>query len=1189
MASRGFSHLHVHTEYSILDGIIRIEELVDWTKKHGLDYVAITDHGNLHGTIHFYQAARDAGLKPIIGLEAYVAPTHRTDKNLPKDESNNHLILFAADSTGYRNLVKLATIAYTEGFYYKPRVDMEILRECSDGLIATTACLKGKVNQLILKGNFEDARKTLGELIDIFSRDRLFLEYMYHGIPQQKQLRSHLENLSDEFGIPIIATNDAHYVKKSDAPFQDVLMCVQMNKKVYDQDRIRFFSDEFYLKTYDEMLRVVEGNTQWLRNCDSLANLVNFKMELGEFHFPAFTTPDGSSPDDYLARQAHSGLKKKFPDQDVPHEYINRLNYELELIRNLGFTTYFLIIDDFVDYALSQGISKGPGRGSGAGSLVSYALGITDIDPIEYKLLFERFINPARKSMPDMDLDFDPIRREEVIDYVRNKYGDDYVCNIVTFNRLKARAAVRDVARVLDIPLANADKVSKMIPFGKRIKEGIEINKELSEMYKNESKVAQWLDTAMAIEGLVRNVGVHPAGVIIADKPIVQYAPLMITEKGGGKICQFPMNDVDTIGLIKMDFLGLRTLSYLEDCINIIKKTRNIEIKPHEIPLDDKNTYKLMWNTDTLGVFQLESFGMRSLMSDIRPDRISDVIALIALYRPGPLKNAPHFAARKHKRESIAYAHPNMKAILDETYGVLTYQEQITMILVELAGIELTDAVNIIKIISKKRSEDMINKYRDDFIKGTSRMGIDVMTANEIFDSIVEFAGYGFNKSHSAAYGLLAYWTAYLKANFPLEMYCAFLTSEMHDSDKIAEILGELRQKKIQVLPPDVSKSRAGFSVEGDALRFGLVAIKGVGPQAVHSIQNARKKDGDFSDIVDFTSRIDLQAVNRGTIENLIKSGAMDSMPGSRAQKIDILDKVIEIGKLTQDDKSRGQEHLFEFSQMSSDGKSVTFSDVAEFSKEQMLRMEKQLIGFYITGHPLEPFWKLMQRKISHRISELSHLNDGDKVTVGGLISSLDFRISKKLEEYAVFRLEDFTGSIEVMVFPRNLQGDTKSQIAAESVLMMSGNVRIEVKETQTEDVEPVETRQVRLIYDVGKIVSKPADLSQMNDLANSKKENNKPRKDEILELDYSIDAPVGKIDRAELDIGLPLTADKLTDIGEKLKQALDANPGETYLDVVFSIGKSKLRVNLGLENGCDYLKVKSAMSRDLIGAKWSP
>jgi DNA polymerase-3 subunit alpha len=1187
MEKNGFSHLHVHSEYSILDGLIRIDELMDWTLANGRGYVALTDHGNLYGAVHFYTSAVKAGLKPILGIEMYVAPGSRHDKNLSKEESNSHLVLFVADSKGYKNLIKLSTYAFTEGFHYRPRIDMELLREYNEGLIATSACLKGRINSEIMHGRYDDACKALDEFLEIFGRDRFFLEFMDHGIPGQKEIRSHLEKLSEDYHVPIIATNDAHYVRSSDAPYQDVMMCVQMGKKVSDTNRLKFSTDQFYLKTRDEMLDVVEGNAQWLENCDLIASQVDFKMELGEFHFPSFKTPDGSSPEKYLFRISHEGLRKRFNGNNPPANYIERIDYELGWINKLGLAPYFLIIDDFIRFVLENKIAKGPGRGSGAGSLVSFALYITDIDPIQFNLLFERFINPARKSMPDMDLDFDPERREEVIEYVRKKYGQDYVCNIITFNRMKARAAVRDVARVLDIPLPQADKVSKLIPMGCRIDEGLEISVEMKSLYENDPAVQNWLDTAKAIEGLCRNVGIHPAGVIIADKPVIEYVPLMVQDKGGGIVCQYQMNDVEQIGLIKTDFLGLRTLTYIEDCVSIIRSIRGEEINLMSIPLDDQKTFQLLWDCDTLGVFQLESHGMRNLMAEIRPDRIGDVIALIALYRPGPIQHASEYASRKHKKEEIHYSHPDMEPILRETYGVLTYQEQITMLLVELAGIELADAVTIIKIISKKRSKEAINEYRKQFIDGTAKKGIPQKQADTIFDSIVTFAGYGFNKSHSAAYGLVAYWTAYLKANYPLEFYCAFLTSEMHDSDKIAEILSELRSKNIRILPPDINKSLRGFKVEDGAIRFGLAAIKGVGTQAVKAIVASRKKSGDFRDFLDLTKRVDLFAVNRGAIENLIKSGAMDCLPKNRQEKISAMDRALEIGKKIQEDLAKGQEQLFGMMQDSMSESMDIFQKLDDFPKQQKLRMEKQLTGFYLTGHPLDPFLEQMKGRVTP-IANIHSMQNGEQVVVGCLITQLSVRISKNLEEYAILRVEDFSGSIEAMVFPRAMK-NVKKELIQESVIMAMGNIRVEIRETQTEDGETVEIRQVSLSLEKVRNYQTPSDIKESSEFVIEKtyaKHISSP--EPMIDFEDASNGPLFDIDKVDLLFGYPMDSSIMKQNAELLKNALELYEGSTKLDIVFETEQGRMRVDLGMKSGCDYEKVREELREKLIGVKWS-
>lgn len=1188
MPGRGFSHLHVHSEYSVLDGLIRIEELMNWTKENGAGYVTLTDHGNLYGAVHFYREAKEAGLKPIIGIEAYISPTTRDDKSMSQEDASNHIVLYAADSVGYKNLLKLTTVSFAEGFYYKPRIDIELLRECSDGVIATTACLKGRVNQLLLRGHIEDAEKVFKEYLDIFGKDRLFIEYMNHGIPEQIQIKPHLMELSRKYGVPIIATNDAHYINRSDAQYQDAMLCIQTGKTLEDTNRMKFYNDQFYLKTYDEMLDVVEGNSEWLTNCDLVAKLVDFEMELGKFHFPIFETPDDSTSAEYLSKISHEGLQNRFNGAEVPENYITRIDYELGWICKLGFAPYFLIIDDFVRYALQKGISKGPGRGSGAGSVVSYALGITDVDPIEYDLLFERFINPARKSMPDMDLDFDPLRREEVIDYVREKYNPEYVCNIITFNRMKARAAIRDSARVLNIPIFQADKLAKMIPMGSTIDEAMAENEEFKEKYRTDRMVRRWIDIAKAIEGLIRNEGVHPAGIVIADKPVVEYAPLMVSRKNKLPVCQYAMKDSDAIGLIKMDFLGLRTLTYMENCIKLVKEKRDIEIDVMKIPLDDANTYRLLCEADTLGVFQLESSGMRKLMMDIRPDKIGDVIALIALYRPGPIKRAPRFAARKHKREKIYYAHPDLEPILKETYGVITYQEQITMILVKLAGIDLADAVSIIKIISKKRLAGEIDKYRGEFIEGTTAKGIKVDIANEIFSDIVEFAGYGFNKSHSAAYGLLAYWTAYLKANFPHEFYCSFLSSEMQNTDKIASILSELRYRKIKVLIPDVNESIGKFTVVGDVIRFGLVAIKGVGESAATEIVKVRKREGKFTGLADFTRKVDLHAINRGAIENMIRAGAMDSLPGFRSQKTEAVNRAIEIGKRDQEDKSKGQEQLFGLEVASNDDSAI-FSKIKEFPEQQMLRMEKKLTGFYLTGHPLNKYKKRLEKVVTHQIADLGKLEEDAEVVIGGLVANVQFKTSQNDEEYAILQLEDFSGSIEILVFESRLE-KAKEHLIHEAVLKVTGFVNIETMESLNEDGETVETQTAKLFLKSVASYSKD-NKDQDEPDAGSDIIQPGPKRDkcETLQLGYSPQMLSSDVKYAELTFILPMNSEELRECGSRVREVVSANEGETILNVYFKLNSGCFKVDLGLQNGCDYYKVKEIIERELTGAYLSP
>lgn len=1058
-----FIHLHVHSEYSLLDGIIRIDELAKRTVEYGMPAVALTDHGVMYGAIEFVEACEEANVKPIIGCEVYTTESIEKKEGL-EGHGINHLVLLCKNEVGYKNLLKLISIAYKKGFHYKPRIDKNLLGEYHEGLIALTACLKGEIPRLLLMGKRDEAMRSAGWFHDVFGPENFYIELQDHGISEEKRVIPLLKKLADNIGLGIVATNDAHYLDSDDASYQDVMMCIQTGKKLNDPNRLRFEGLDLYFKTADEMERLFRGTPHALSNTLKIAEMVDFTPEFGVFDFPKFPVPKGKTDEEYLADLSMSGLKERFGGKTPPKEYRQRLETELEVISDMGFSPIFLIVHDCVKYAKGKGIPVGPGRGSAVSGLVSWALRITEADPVKYGLLFERFLNRGRKRLPDIDIDFCPRRRAEVMHYIQEKYGADHISQIITFNRLKARAAVRDTARVLDIPLSDADRIAKLVPFNVSLDKALEVSPELREEYEENPRLREWFRYAMAVEGLARNSSVHPAGIVISGSPVYERVPLQTMESTEHMVAQYSMDYIDKLGIIKIDILGLRTLTYLEDTRVLVKRRHGIEIDLNNLPLDDKKTYEILKLGDTLGVFQLEGGGIRDLLVDIRPDCIDDLIACIALYRPGPMESGHHiaYAHRKNKIDPVTFDHPLLEDVLESTYGVLTYQEQIGLVLQNMGGFDLAEAFLVIKAISKKRKGE-IDEHGEAFVAGAQAKGVQEELAIDIYTQIKKFSRYGFNKAHATAYGLLAYQTAYLKANYPIEFHTAYLSSEMHNADKINQITGEMQVKGWEILPPDVNCSSQYFTIEDDKVRFALGAIKNVGLNAVDMIVRARDGGGPFKSLFDFTASVDSAAANHQIIDSLILSGAMDLLPGSRAEKLASVERAMEYGKAKQDDARRGQVALFGDESSDAAVEPELNRDGVEIPKKQLLKREKEMIGIYLSENPLMEVADQLKKVSKIPIGEIDEKHDGKQMVIGGMVTSISRRISKKLQSYAIIEIEDLTGRIEGIIFP-NTYEECSDHLFEDTIVIVEGRIQIEERDVVGPGGEMITKRQVRIL-----------------------------------------------------------------------------------------------------------------------------
>jgi DNA polymerase III subunit alpha len=1033
MNASDFVHLHVHTEYSLLDGAARIPDLINRATRLKMPALAITDHGSMSGVIKFYQAAREAGINPVIGSEFYIAPGSRFEKTAGPRSSSYHLVLLARDRVGYHNLLVLSSKAHLEGFYYKPRIDRELLAGHHQGLIALSGCLKGEIPQALLAGDRAGAESTVAFYRDLFGPENFYLELMDHGLADQKRVIPLLLELSRKTGVPAVATNDVHYVHREDSYSQEVLLCIQTGRQLADSGRMKLESEEFYLKSAEEMAALFSAAPQALSRTREIADRCHLELELHNDLLPDFSPPPGKKAADYLRELCEAGIPRRYGEKT--ERIAQRLEHELKVIEGKNFVSYFLIVWDLIRYAKSQNIPVGPGRGSAAGSLVSYLLGITDIDPFRHDLLFERFLNPTRTTMPDIDMDISDQGRGELIRYTSEKYGSDRVAQIVTFGSLKARAVLRDVGRVMGIPYGEVDKIAKLVPPGPKVtlKQALQSEPRLQRLCDRDEKIKTLFDISFRLEGISRHAGTHAAGVLISRRPLTEDVPLR-RGKDDEVITQFDMHDAEEVGLLKMDFLGLRTLSVIQGTIDIVEKTRGEKIDLARLPLDDPETFELLSRANTMGVFQLEGSGMRDLSTRIGLKRFDDILDLVALYRPGPMHMLTDYVARKHGQGRISYPDPSLEPILKDTYGVMLYQEQVMMIANKLAGFTLAKADTLRQAMAKKKAGKMA-QLREAFVRGAQERGIKKPTAEGIFDDMSRFAEYGFNKSHSAAYALIAYRTAYLKTHYPREFMASLLTSEINNMDKLMSYVAECREMGIDVLPPDINESFGNFTVVGENIRFGLNAIKNIGTGAVESILVARKEGGPFLSFFTFLELIDLSAVNKKAVETLIKCGALDSLPGYRSQKMEVLEAALQRAHRNRKDLLCGQSTLFaSFEEENKENGVSEFPEIDEWHQNQCLEMEKELMGMYISGHPLTGHAETLRTFASHQINRLKDLRDGAQVRVGGIIEQIKEQTSKKNgRTFAYCQLEDLTGVVEVTAW--------SDEYAAFGPLLQPGNI----------------------------------------------------------------------------------------------------------------------------------------------------
>src|ERR1700719_2942160 len=1062
MSQNQFVHLHLHSDYSLLDGACDVEKLSQRVKEMGMPAVAMTDHGNIFGAVHFVNAAKQAGIKPIIGCELYICKKadHNITRTPPDGDTYNHLLVLAENEEGYRNLVKITSEASLHGFYYKPRVSKKFLAEHSRGLIGLSGCLKGEVAERLTEGNYDAARAAAGFYRDLFGKDNFFLEIQDQGLEMERRIQSGLFKLEKDLGLPMVATNDSHYLCEDDAHAQDVMLCMQTGKSIQETNRMKFEGTQFYVKNGDEMLRVFQDAPQVLLRTLAIAERCNLRLEKVPSPFPHFDVPEGFTLDSYFEHVTRQGFNRRMENLrsaadkgKLKHslsEYEQRLARELDIIQQMKFSGYFLIVWDFIRYARERGIPVGPGRGSAAGAVVAYSLGITDIDPLQHELLFERFLNPERISMPDIDIDFCMNRRGEVIEYVTHKYGRDNVAQIITFGTMAAKAAIKDVGRAMDMPYADVDRIAKMVPTTLNIKldDALAESAALQEAYQRDPQVRQLMDTARKLEGLVRNSGVHAAGVVISPRPLTDLVPLHKT-KNDEIVTAFDMVAIEKMGLLKMYFLGLTTLTILTDALKLIVQTCGTPITLETVPLDDAETYeKVFYKGLTSGVFQFESHGMRDVLRKYQPNSIEDLTALNALYRPGPIQGGmiDDFVDRKHGRKKVEYELPELQEILEETLGVIVYQEQVMQIANRLAGYSLGEADLLRRAMGKKKAEEMAQQ-RERFVEGAAQRKFPAKKIEKIFDLMAQFAGYGFNKSHSAAYALLAYHTAYLKTHYPVEFMAALLTSVTGNTDDVVKYINECREMGIQVEPPDIHVSDANFTPHGNAIRFGLAAVKNVGHNAIESIVAARKESARYRSIYEFCEKVDLRLLNKRVLESLIKSGAMDSL-GRRAQLMAVLDKAMDHAQKTQRDAESGQHGLFGvFQQEETQSQEDRLPETPDWDEHVRLANEKEILGFFITGHPLDKYRDKLQDLRALSTAELAAMKSStgkdESLCTAGIITNLRVLKSKKGDFYAQAALEDLAGSIEMLVFPeayRKLQDKVKMEVP----VLVRGGVRIE-------------------------------------------------------------------------------------------------------------------------------------------------
>lgn len=1035
-----FAHLHVHTEYSLLDGASRIKELVRRTKELGMDAVAMTDHGVMYGAVRFYKEAKAQGVHPIIGCEVYLAPGMRQERTEVDGTRYYHLILLAENETGYRNLVELISLANTEGYYYKPRIDKELLRKYHEGIIALSACVAGEIPQAILRGNTRRAEELICEYVGIFGQDNFFLEIQDHGLPEEKTVNRALRDMANRHGVGLVATNDVHYVNADDSEFHDILLCVQMGRTINDPDRMRFSGPDYYLKSEQEMAELFADYPGAIENTAKIAERCQVNFTFGELQLPFYPIPENfEKDDDYLRALCEERIPSRYPD--VTNEIRTRLDYELGVIHGMGYASYFLIVWDFILYAREHGVAVGPGRGSAAGSIVAYLLGITNIDPLQYALLFERFLNPERVSMPDIDIDFDDINRGRVISYVKERYGEDHVAQIATFGTMGAKGAIRDVGRVLEMSFSEVSAITKLVPAELNITldRALKESADFRRLYDEDESVRRVIDLARRIEGLPRNTSIHAAGVVIAKNPLASQVPVWVSE--GTLVTEFDKDDVEALGLLKMDFLGLRTLSIIADTVAHIRVSHGIEMDIDQIPLVDEKTSKMLCNGDTGAVFQMESAGMTNLVKDLQPKGFVDLIPTVALYRPGPLGSGmvTDFIDGLHGKKEVVYMHPLLEPILKETFGVVLYQEQVMQIVQVLAGFSLGQA-DILRRAMGKKKHDLLMAQKEIFLQGCDKNGIESGLANHIFDLLTHFADYGFNKSHSAAYALLAWQTAYLKAHYPVEFMAGVLTSIMDKTDKIPVYIQLCRQMGIKILPPDINSSAASFGIEDGAIRFGLAAVRNVGENAIMSMERVRAEGGKFRSLVDFCARVDMRTINKRAIESLIKCGAFDSIGVERNQLLAALDAAIQDAARRQRDLLSGQIGLFGDDTMEEVQQIRISDDVPPSTARERLTWEKEATGFYITGHPLDDCSDTLSSLLSIGEIRSAVRKDRQLVRVGGILTSTKRFTTKKGDTMLFAELEDFSGTIEVTVFPRVFYAHV-SDLEPDAIIVVEGRV----------------------------------------------------------------------------------------------------------------------------------------------------
>ncbi|MCU6734245.1 DNA polymerase III subunit alpha [Diplocloster agilis] len=1054
-----FTHLHVHTEYSLLDGSNKIKEYVARVKELGMDSAAITDHGAMYGVIDFYRASREAGIKPILGCEVYVAPNSRFDKETTGGEDRYyHLVLLAENNQGYSNLMKIVSKGYVEGFYYRPRVDMEVLREYHEGIIALSACLAGEVQRYIQKGLYEEAKKTALKYEDTFGKGNFFLELQDHGIPAQKTVNQQLVRMSQELGIELVATNDVHYTYAEDEKPHDILLCIQTAKKLADEDRMRYEGGQYYVKSVEEMEALFPYAKQALLNTHKIAERCNVEIEFGVTKLPKYDVPEGYTSWEYLNKLCFDGFARRYPDDDGTLK--KRLEYELDTIKTMGYVDYFLIVWDFINYAKKNDIMVGPGRGSAAGSIVSYCLEITNIDPIRYNLLFERFLNPERVSMPDIDIDFCFERRQEVIDYVTRKYGKDRVVQIVTFGTMAARGVIRDVGRVMDLPYALCDTIAKAIPMelGITIDKALKTNPELRKMYQEDDQVRNLIDMSKRLEGLPRHTSMHAAGVVISQKSVDEYVPLS-RAADGSITTQFTMTTLEELGLLKMDFLGLRTLTVIQNAVKMVEKGRHLQLDMEKIDYNDPDVLASLGTGKTDGVFQLESGGMKSFMKELKPRSLEDIIAGISLYRPGPMDFIPLYIKGKNSPESITYDCPELESILEPTYGCIVYQEQVMQIVQKLAGYTLGRSDLVRRAMSKKKVAVM-EKERKNFVYGNEEegvpgcinRGIQEKTANKIFDDMIDFAKYAFNKSHAAAYAVVAYQTAYLKYYYPVEFMAALMTSVIDNPGKVSEYILTCRQMNIQILPPDVNEGETHFSVSNGKIRYALSAIKNVGRPIIDALVEEREQNGTFANLKDFLTRMAEKDMNKRVIENLIKAGALDSLGGTRKQFMMIYVQVLDSVNQERKYSMTGQMSLFDLvEEEDKEAFEIQLPDVGEYSKEMKLGFEKEVLGVYISGHPLEEYEEKWRKNITQVTTDFmpdeesgaAKVRDGAKAIIGGMITGKTVKPTRTNTMMAFIQIEDLVGTVEVIIFPRDYE-KYSSLLIEDSKVFVLGRISAE-------------------------------------------------------------------------------------------------------------------------------------------------